>query len=300
MINFNGSLGHLLTPKIFVECSLQFFIKKNHYKPKLRDPVAPPPHTSAVISLAIRSQAMAHVDIETTLHDAHSHNRRASITAMSRADKLEDELADERADDGTNERAWGAETSFTHEDNRQICRGLNHYGSPVNGKGCPSQINSGLSARWFFDMFKHKSWHALAQHIEQNFTTTTAIPALQLLGYRGWYHRQSHTTYGCGFVMRGAIEIGPSWQEQQERSRMAHEELEQREREKERRYKLIEKCLRRWTAIRSAHTKPAFAKLFFHARAQKIREWVLQRKEHRRNKLIESEQGGRAKKKQRV
>ena len=82
---------------------------------------------------------------------------------------------------------WGKDTTFTKEDDRDICALLNQHGMPVNAEGTPSALHFYRSALHFHRRFQHKHWETLARHLRQHFTTTMSLPNPARPEYRGWY-----------------------------------------------------------------------------------------------------------------
>ena len=82
---------------------------------------------------------------------------------------------------------WGTDTTFTEEDDRDICALLNQHGMPVNAEGTPSALHFYRSALHFYRRFRHKHWDTLARHLRHHFTTTMSLPDPTRPEYRGWY-----------------------------------------------------------------------------------------------------------------
>ena len=93
--------------------------------------------------------------------------------------------------------------------------------------------------------------------------------------------------------------------EQRLRERLLYEQ-EEAEEARQRRKRVLSRSVTRWKAARHAHTRFAFAKLFFHARRQRQREWAFRRRKEREERegrtrqAEEEEENDRAKRRRKV
>lgn len=102
-------------------------------------------------------------------------------------------------------RGWGCATTFSRDDDIQICNLLNRHGAPMNAAAEPSGIHFYKSALTFYHFFAAKQWDALTRHIQSNFTTTWSLPLAGGKTYRGWYNKTTRQFPGAAPLANVAI-----------------------------------------------------------------------------------------------